>query len=211
MWLSPVPLWHHDSKRRPTESITTVVSILRVAVRLPPWRQLYCKWVVTVFSARCGQWVNVTARNSVELMSSSHLSGNANTHSFYISVLSWEVINVFSYLFIRLLDLLIYVVCLCQDVQNSIDFSERISGRTIFKCVEEPALMGACEQRKTESPLDHCTISIKQHPLNVEICIRYWLRHTLEVLLAAKVQVSTRWTELGRVCPLKCAFQFCEG
>lgn len=51
----------------------------------------------------------------------------------------------------RLSGLLIYVVCSCQDVQKSIDFSERISGRTIFKCVEEPALMGACEQRKTES------------------------------------------------------------
>lgn len=57
--------------------------------------------------------------------------------------------------------------------------------------------MGACEQRMTESPLDHYTISIKQQPSNVGPCIRYWLLHTLEPLLAAdhflvEVDVSIR-------------------
>ncbi len=75
------------------------------------------------------------------------------------------------------------------------DSSERISGRTIFKCVEEPSLMGVCEQRRTEFPLDHYTISIKQHRMWESVSdVRYY---TLVPLLAAdpvlvKVELSTR-------------------
>lgn len=70
------------------------------------------------------------------------------------------------------------------------NFCERISGRTVFKCIEEPASMGACKQRKTESPLDHYTVSVKQHPLNVGSIGYYaiWSHYLLQFMLSLRVK-----------------------
>lgn len=50
--------------------------------------------------------------------------------------------------------------------------------------------MGACKQRKTESPLDHYTVSVKQHPLNVGSIGYYtiWSHYLLQFMLSLRVK-----------------------
>lgn len=81
----------------------------------------------------------------------------------------------------------------CDKCKTS-HFSERISGRTVFKHSEEPILMGACEQRKTVSIrlliqlvfiitftlyYTEVHISIKQKPMNDGPLNWFWVLNTL--------------------------------
>lgn len=67
---------------------------------------------------------------------------------------------------------------------------KRISGRAVFKCVEEAVSMGACKQgeEKKESQLDHYN-ECQATPLE---CGNLWLLRFLEPLLTADFNVSPR-------------------